>query len=78
MMHSLLLNILIWLPLAGGAFVLLAGNDRPAIARWMALLVSLLVFAFSIELYLSFDASLAEMQFIVFNLGSTRFTLSII
>lgn len=60
--NSSLLSLLIWTPILGGVAVLLAGDHRPAQARWLALLVSMLTFAFSISLYIRFDVSLASMQ----------------
>ena len=60
--NSSLLSLLIWTPILGGIAVLLAGDHRPAQARWLALLVSMATFAFSISLYMRFDASLASMQ----------------
>ncbi|MFT5140011.1 MAG: NADH-quinone oxidoreductase subunit M [Lysobacterales bacterium] len=61
---SILLSLLIWVPILGGVLVLLAGDHRPAQARWLALLASLLAFLFSVMLYLDFDVSLATMQFL--------------
>jgi NADH-quinone oxidoreductase subunit M len=59
-----LLSLLIWLPILGGAAVLAAG---PRLSRPLALLVSLLVLALCVPLYLGYDASatgLDTMQFI--------------
>ena len=60
---STLLSLMIWIPIIGGIGVLLAGNHRPAQARWLALLISLFTFFVSISLYMRFDVSLASMQF---------------
>ncbi len=60
---STLLSLLIWIPIIGGIGVLLAGNHRPAQARWLALLISLFTFFVSISLYMRFDVGLASMQF---------------
>ena len=35
--HWPLLSLLIWLPILGGVFTLMAGNKRPDLARWIAL-----------------------------------------
>jgi NADH-quinone oxidoreductase subunit M len=59
-----LLSLLIWLPILGGFAVLAAG---PRLSRPLALIVSLLVLAASIPLYLGYDASAAgaaTMQFV--------------
>lgn len=59
-----LLSILIWLPLIGAILPLIAGNQRPVMARWLALLVSLVTFVLSIQLYCGFDSSNTVMQFV--------------
>ena len=59
-----LLSLLIWLPILGGFAVLAAG---PRLSRPLALIVSLLVLAVSIPLYMGYDASAAgaaTMQFV--------------
>jgi len=63
MLDSLLLSILVWLPIGGGVLVLLLGERRVAAARWLALLVALAAFVFSILLYAGFDGSTAAFQF---------------
>ncbi len=62
--HWPLLSLLIWLPILGGVFTLMAGNKRPELARWLALGFALLTFALSIPLFTGFDASTAAMQFV--------------
>jgi NADH-quinone oxidoreductase subunit M len=66
-----LLSILIWLPIAGGIAVLAAGRSAgdgtargPRLDRWLALLVSVATFVFSIPLWTGFDATTAEMQYV--------------
>ena len=59
-----LLSILIWLPIVGGALVLALGSERAALAKQVALAVSVLTFAFSVPLYTDFDAGIAGLQFI--------------
>ena len=54
--------MLVWIPILGGIGVLLAGDQRPVLARWLALLVSLATFLFSVSLYMRFDSSIATMQ----------------
>ena len=61
--HFPILSLLLWLPIAGGLLVLLAGRIAPATVRWLALLVALVSFAVSVPLWTQFDASTAAMQF---------------
>ena len=60
-----LLSTLIWLPIVGGLIILALGDrgagSRPD--RWFALVVSLAVFALSLQLYAGFDFTTAKMQF---------------
>lgn len=55
-----LLSLLIWLPILGGIWVLLAGEQ---LARPIALLVSLFIFVLSLPLFFEFDTTTAAMQF---------------
>lgn len=59
-----LLSTLIWLPLLGAVLPLFAGNQRPDMARWLALLVSLVTFVISLQLWTGFDGSIVGMQFV--------------
>ena len=63
-MQTTLLSLLIWLPIVGGFAVMAIGDQRLAIARWLALLVSLATLALCIPLYLGFDGSSAAYQFV--------------
>ena len=58
-----ILSLLIWLPIFGGLIVIAAGDQRPALARLLALAVSALTFILSIFLFTSFDTTTASMQF---------------
>ena len=58
-----LLSLLIWLPILGGIFVILIGNDRADTARWVSVAISILVFVMSLSLYTEFDSSTHLMQF---------------
>jgi NADH-quinone oxidoreductase subunit M len=62
MLNDHLLEVLIWLPMAGG-FLVLGLGDRPSAARWVSLGVSIVTFAFSIPLWAWFKTGTAEMQF---------------
>ncbi len=65
-----ILSILIWLPIIGGAAVLIAGDDGDAASsraggmRVLALLVSVLTFVLSLFVYSNFDTTTAAMQFV--------------
>lgn len=63
-MHYLL-NLLIWLPILGGVFVLLSGDDRnPNTSRFLALFTVILCLLLCIPLVSSFDTQALGMQFI--------------
>ena len=59
-----LLSLLIWLPILGGISVLVIGNNRSDLARWVSVAVSIIVFALSLNLWTGFDASTHGMQFV--------------
>ena len=59
-----LLSWLVWLPIAAGAIVLLLGDRRIAIARWVALAASLATLALCVPLWGVFDLTTAALQFV--------------
>ena len=59
-----LLSLLIWLPIVGAISVLVIGNNRSDLARWVSVVVSLAVFALSLNLWAGFDHSTQGMQFV--------------
>jgi NADH-quinone oxidoreductase subunit M len=59
-----LLSWLIWLPIAAGAVVLLLGDLRMAIARWIALTASVLTLALCAPLWGGFDLATPALQFV--------------
>ena len=59
-MFNHLLSLLIWLPIVGAIPVLMAGSRRPDMARWLALLVTVLTFAASLLLLVRYDPSAAN------------------
>jgi NADH-quinone oxidoreductase subunit M len=61
-----ILSALIWLPIFGGLVVIMAGEQRAALARLLALAFAALTFIVSIMLYAGFDTSTAAMQFTEF------------
>jgi NADH-quinone oxidoreductase subunit M len=63
-MHYLL-NLLIWLPILGGVFVLICGDDRnPNTSRFLALFTVMLCLLLCIPLVSSFDTKALGMQFV--------------
>ena len=60
-MFNHLLSLLIWLPIVGAVPVLLAGSTRPMLARWLALLVTIVTFVASLWL-LRYDPNGPVMQ----------------
>ncbi|MDE0309591.1 MAG: NADH-quinone oxidoreductase subunit M [Acidiferrobacterales bacterium] len=58
------LSLVIWLPIIGAILVLAAGNQRREIARKIALGFSVGTFLLSLPLYIGFDKSTAEFQFV--------------
>ena len=58
-----LLSLLIWMPIIGGVAVLLAGDQRAGLARWLSLAVSLATLFMSFSLFTGFDRSTSAMQF---------------
>jgi NADH-quinone oxidoreductase subunit M len=60
-----LLSLVIWTPILGGIWVLLASRDNNApTARAVALVTSIATFLLSIPLYTGFDLTTADMQFV--------------
>ncbi|CAM2754784.1 complex I subunit 4 family protein [Legionella worsleiensis] len=63
-MHHLL-NLLIWLPILGGVFVLLTGDDNnPNVARYLTLFTVLLCLVLCVPLLNGFDLQSISMQFV--------------
>ncbi len=58
-----LLSWLVWLPIAAGVIVLLLGDRRIVIARWVALAASLATLALCVPLWGGFDVTTAALQF---------------
>lgn len=63
-MHHLL-NLLIWLPIIGGVFVFLTGDDKnPNVSRFLSLFIILLTLALCIPLMIGFDIHSMDMQYV--------------
>jgi NADH-quinone oxidoreductase subunit M len=60
-----LLSTVIWLPILAGVAVLFTGSDRNAsLARWLALAGAIAGFVVALPLYVNFDSTVQEMQFV--------------
>ena len=60
-----LLNLLIWLPIIGGVFVFLTGDDNnPNVSRYLSLFTVLLTLLICIPLVAGFDTNTLGMQYI--------------
>ncbi|ARG99154.1 complex I subunit 4 family protein [Legionella micdadei] len=63
-MHHLL-NLLIWLPIIGGVFVFLTGDDKnPNVSRYLSLFTVILTLIMCIPLISGFDINTYSMQYI--------------
>jgi NADH-quinone oxidoreductase subunit M len=58
------LSFTIWLPIIGAVLVLVSGDRRAETSRWIALATSIVAFGVSIALYVGFDPTTAQMQFV--------------
>ena len=58
-----LLSVLIWLPVAAGIAVLVIGDRSIALARWVALVASIVAFLASLLLLPHFNVATADFQF---------------
>ena len=59
-----ILSWLVWLPIAAGALVLLLGDRRIALGRWLSLVVTLATLALCVPLWCDFDRVTAALQFV--------------
>ncbi|MEQ8427832.1 MAG: NADH-quinone oxidoreductase subunit M [Gammaproteobacteria bacterium] len=59
-----ILSMLIWTPIIGGIWALIAGDRQEQTVKYFSLAVSVITFVFSVMLYLEFDTSVVEMQFV--------------
>ena len=59
-----ILSWLVWLPIAAGALVVLLGDRRIAVGRWLALVVTLVTLALCVPLWCGFDRATAALQFV--------------
>ena len=59
-----ILSLMIWAPILGSILVLVIGDVRARVVRWIALAVTIFVFILSIFLYIDFDYHAIQMQYI--------------
>ena len=59
-----LLTMTIWLPILGGVAVLASGDKAGDLTKWTALAFAVLTFVVSLGLWIGFDTTTAEMQFV--------------
>ena len=59
-----LLSLVIWTPIVGGVLVLVVGDKKPAAARIIALLFSIIAFLLTLPLYSQFNTDTHLMQFV--------------
>ena len=59
-----ILSWLVWLPIATGALVVLLGDRRIALGRWLALAATLATLALCVPLWCDFDRATAALQFV--------------
>ncbi|MDH5479778.1 MAG: NADH-quinone oxidoreductase subunit M [Nitrosomonas sp.] len=72
-----LLSLIIWLPIMVGIAVFATGGDRNApLARWIALVGSILGLMVAIPLYTGFDATASAMQFVEHRAWIERFNIN--
>lgn len=71
-----LLSLVIWLPIFVGIVVLATGGDHNArLARWLALVGSILSLLVAIPLYTQFDPIMSGMQFVEYHAWIERFNI---
>jgi NADH-quinone oxidoreductase subunit M len=71
-----LLSLVIWMPIFVGIVVLATGGDHNArLARWLALVGSILSLLVAIPLYTQFDPIMSGMQFVEYHAWIERFNI---
>jgi len=58
-----LLSLLVWLPIAGAAALVVIGDRAPHMVRPLALIVALVTFVLSLVVYAGFDSASSALQF---------------
>ncbi len=62
-MDNIILSLLIWLPIIAAIIILLTGNSRPILVRFIAFFSASIIFILSLNLWFNFDATNDLMQF---------------
>ncbi len=72
----MLLSLAIWIPVAAGVLVLWAGDQRPMLLRWLALIGAILGFLVTIPLWTHFNVDTSAMQFVELHPWIERFNIN--
>ena len=59
-----ILSLLIWFSIGGAVLVLAAGDARPRLSRWLALVIALVVMLLNFAMVPHFDVTTAALQFV--------------
>src|SRR6202040_2487070 len=59
-----LLSMLLWLPVLGGVVVMLLGDRRASLARWLSLAVSVVTFLLTLHVWAGYEIGGATWQFV--------------
>ena len=71
-----LISLVIWLPILIGILVFATGGDHNArLAKWVALIGSIMGLLVSIPLYVQFDPAMVGMQFVEYHIWIERFNI---
>ena len=71
-----LISLVIWLPILIGILVFATGGDNNArLAKWVALIGSIMGLLVSIPLYVQFDPAMVGMQFVEYHTWIERFNI---
>jgi len=71
----MLLSLAIWVPILAGVLVLWAGDQRPQLLRWLALIGSIAGFLVTIPLWTRFNLDTSAMQFVELRPWIERFNI---
>ncbi|HZE61465.1 MAG TPA: NADH-quinone oxidoreductase subunit M [Burkholderiales bacterium] len=70
------LSAAIWIPILAGVLVLWAGDQRPLLLRWLALVGAIAGLAVTIPLWTHFDVNTSAMQFVELKPWIQRFSIN--
>jgi len=71
----MLLSLAIWVPILAGVLVLWAGDQRPQLLRWLALIGAIAGFLVTIPLWTRFNVDTSAMQFVELRPWIERFNI---